>query len=216
MAQVFQPSANLFPRILLAGGLLLAAATLFSLFTLAECPYVTGEGRAPEQPVPFSHRIHSGTVGIDCRHCHTTAETSAFAGMPPTKTCVNCHSQIYADSEVLEPVRSSYREDRSIEWVRVADLPDFVYFDHSIHVVKGFACVTCHGRVDEMPRVWNAVSFQMGWCVECHENPERFVRPRERVADMSWTPEEDQQTLGERLVQEYGIRRATDCSACHR
>ena len=166
--------------------------------------------------MPFSHRLHAGRVGIDCRHCHSTVETSAYAGMPATKTCINCHSQIYSDAEALEPVRSSYRDDRSIEWVRVADLPDFVYFDHSIHSAKGFACVTCHGRVDEMPRVWNAVSFQMDWCLECHQKPELFVRPRERVADMSWTPGEDQRSLGARLVGEYDIRLARDCSVCHR
>src|SRR5262249_46164795 len=141
---------------------------------------------AREQPVPFSHRHHVGGIGLDCRYCHTTVEVSSFAGIPPTKTCMNCHSQIWTNSAMLEPVRESFRSGKSIEWNRVHHLAGFVYFDHSIHVKKGVGCVTCHGRVDQMPLTWQESSLQMEWCLGCHRNPERFVRPREQVFSMDW------------------------------
>jgi hypothetical protein len=158
-------------------------------------------------------------MGIDCRYCHTTVERTAFANVPSTKTCMNCHSQIWAVSPELEPVRASLRTGTSIEWVRVHDLPDFVYFNHSIHVAKGIGCETCHGRVDRMPLVAQAANLQMDWCLECHRNPERYVRPREEVFTMGWEPAGDQVALGRKLVREYGIRgpsALTSCSTCHR
>jgi hypothetical protein len=155
-------------------------------------------------------------IGIDCRYCHTFVEEAAVAGLPPTKTCMNCHAQIWAESPMLEPVRASWRTDTSLAWVRVHDLPDFVYFDHSIHVQKGIGCVTCHGRVDEMPLMWRQHSLLMEWCLECHRAPERFVRPRAFVFSMDWQPAEDQLTLGRKLVQDYHIAKLTSCSVCHR
>src|SRR5439155_26051397 len=152
------------------------------------------------------------------RYCHTTVETSAFAGIPPTQTCMNCHSQLWLDSPTLEPVRASWRSDRSLAWTRVHDLPDFVYFDHSIHVSKGIGCATCHGRVDLMPLTWREHTLHMEWCIDCHRHPERHVRPRADVFRMDWQPPADQETLGRRLVAEYGIQgsaRLTSCSTCH-
>jgi hypothetical protein len=216
MAQVFHPRANVISRILLFWAVFLVAGVLWLLGAFDRSSWVTRAGLVREQPVPFSHKLHVGGLGIDCRHCHTSVEESAFAGMPPTKTCMNCHSQIFPDAAVLEVVRASNVDDWSLEWTRVADLPDFVYFDHSIHVKKGVGCVTCHGRVDLMPLLWQAESMQMNWCLECHRHPERFVRPREAVFSMTWAPEEDQAELGLRLTEEYGIRRAIDCSVCHR
>jgi hypothetical protein len=179
-------------------------------------PWVTGARVAREQPIQFSHERHVAGNGIDCRYCHTSVEESAFAGIPPTRTCMNCHSQIFATSPFLEPVRESLRTGRSIEWRRVHDLPDFVYFDHSIHVHKGIGCTTCHGQVDRMPLVWQEHSLQMEWCLDCHRNPERYVRPRSAVFRVDYQPPADQLELGRRLVEEYQIQKLTSCSVCHR
>jgi hypothetical protein len=169
-----------------------------------------------EQPVPFSHKHHAGGEGIDCRYCHSSVEDSAFAGMPPTETCMSCHSQIWADSPILEPVRASFRNGEPLRWTRVYQLPDFVYFDHSIHVYKGIGCSTCHGRVDQMPLTFRANALQMDWCLGCHREPERSVRPRELVFQMDYKPPVDQLALGRRLVAEYKIQKLTDCYTCHR
>jgi hypothetical protein len=155
-------------------------------------------------------------IGIDCRYCHTSVEVSATAGMPSTKTCMNCHTQIWNQSPMLEPVRESFRTDRSIEWVRVHDLPDFSYFDHSAHVNKGVGCSTCHGRVDQMPLMWQEASLQMEWCLECHRHPERYLRPRSEVFNIAYEPPSEQLALGRRLVQEYGVQTRLGCSTCHR
>jgi hypothetical protein len=186
------------------------------LGVITRSSYVTEAGVARAQPVPFSHKHHVGDNGIDCRYCHTSVETSSFAGIPSTKICMNCHSQIWADSPTLEPVRESFRTGKSIEWTRVHNLPGFVYFDHSIHVKKGVGCTTCHGQVDQMPLMWRENSLYMEWCLECHREPERFVRPRGFVFSVSWQPPPDQSALGRRLVQEYKIQRMTSCSVCHR
>jgi hypothetical protein len=167
-------------------------------------------------PVLFSHKHHVGGLGIDCRYCHTAGEESSFSGIPSTKICMNCHSQIWAGAPMLEPVRDSLRTDRPIAWVRVHDLPDLVYFDHSIHLSKGIGCVSCHGRVDQMPLMWRERSLDMEWCLECHREPERYVRPRQYLFSMSWEPTEDQPTSGQRLAQEYHIAKLTACSVCHR
>jgi hypothetical protein len=179
-------------------------------------PYVTQADIAREQPVPFSHAHHVGGIGIDCRYCHTSAETSNMAGIPPTKTCMNCHSQIWSDSPMLEPVRASYRTGTSIQWTRVHDLPDFVYFDHSAHVNKGVGCTTCHGRVDRMPLMWQEATLYMEWCLECHRQPEKFLRPKEEVFNPAYEPPPDQLDLGRKLVAQYGVHPRTSCSACHR
>src|SRR5262249_1818151 len=158
-----------------------------------------------EQPVPFSHEHHVAGLGLDCRYCHTTVETSSFANIPATKICMNCHSEMWAASPTLAPVRESYRSGRSIAWTRVHDLPGFVYFNHSIHVQKGIGCSTCHGRVDRMPLMWQEASLRMEWCLGCHRNPERYVRPQEKVFEMSYQAPPDQEALGSTLVKQYHI-----------
>jgi hypothetical protein len=216
MAQIFRRSANSFARFTLIVILLLLSASGAIAWLVNRSSYFTRVGEALPQPVPFSHEHHVGGLGIDCRYCHQTVEVAAFAGMPPTHTCMSCHSQIWANSTMLEPVRASYRENVPLAWTRVYDVPDFVYFNHSIHVRKGVGCVTCHGRIDRMPLTMKATSLHMAWCLDCHRQPEKYVRPRERVFDMAWRPQEDQLAMGSRLVKEYGIRRLIDCYTCHR
>jgi Cytochrome c7 and related cytochrome c/Class III cytochrome C family len=218
MPQIFHPSTNTFSKLSIFGAVFFLAALLWVIVAISRSSYVTQTEVAREQPVPFSHKHHVSGLGIDCRYCHTSVEEVAFAGIPPTKTCMTCHSQIWSDSPMLEPVRASFRTDRSLEWIRVHDLPDFVYFNHSIHVKKGIGCVSCHGRVDQMPLVWKAHSLDMEWCLECHRHPEQFVRPREYVLRMDWQPADDQLILGEALVKEYHIDKSklTNCSTCHR
>jgi hypothetical protein len=216
MAQIFHPSANTLSRVSIFGVVFLLVALLWLLAAISRSSYATQAGVVREQPVPFSHKHHVSGLGIDCRYCHTSVEISSVAGIPPTKTCMNCHSQIWADSPMLTPLRESFRIDRSIPWVKVHDLPDFVYFDHSIHVHKGVGCVTCHGRVDQMPLVWREHTLDMEWCLACHRQPERFVRPRQSVFDMQWESLEDQLALGRKLVQDYHIAALTSCSVCHR
>jgi hypothetical protein len=183
---------------------------------LGRSSYVTRAQEFIEQPVQFSHLHHVGDDGIDCRYCHTSVETSAFAGIPPTKTCMNCHSQIFATAPILEPVRSSFRDDRALRWIRVHDLPDFVYFNHSVHIKKGVGCETCHGRIDRMPLTLQENSLQMEWCLDCHRDPSRFVRPRAAIFTMGYRPEKPQSELGPQLIKEYGIAANTNCSTCHR
>jgi hypothetical protein len=169
--------------------------------------------------VEFSHQHHVGGLGIDCRYCHSSVEVSSNAGIPPTYTCMSCHSQIWSDSPTLKPVRDSLADDTPIQWNRVYSLPDFVYFNHSIHVDKGVGCVTCHGRVDQMPLMAKAQTLHMEWCLGCHRAPEQYIRPREEVFNMDWQPPNgDQLTLGRRLVEEYHIQSVsvlTSCSTCH-
>jgi len=214
--QVFHRSTNVISRFTIFGGLFLLGALTFGLATVNRSSWVTRQGIAREQPVQFSHMHHAGELGIDCRYCHTTVERLAYAGMPPTQTCMNCHSQIWRDSPVLEPVRSSWRTGESLQWIKVYDLPGYVYFNHSIHVAKGVGCATCHGDVTKMNVLWQAPSLQMEWCIDCHRHPARYVRPREHVFDMKWQPPAEQLALGRRLIADYDIRPRTDCSACHR
>ena len=195
---------------------LFAVFAIWAAAMIVRSPYETRQNVPREQPVPFSHEHHAGGLGIDCRYCHQTVETSAFAGVPATKVCMNCHSEMWAVAPALEPVRESYRTGRSIQWTRVHDLPQFVYFDHSVHVHEGIGCSECHGRVDRMPLTWQAQPLTMAWCLDCHRNPEMHVRPRDRVFDMDYQPPANQAELGQRLVREYGIRRLTTCSTCHR
>ena len=237
--QVFHRSTNTIAKVSIFGGLFIIAASLWVLAEINRSSYNTGQYIEREQPVQFSHKHHVGDDGIDCRYCHTSVETSNTASIPPTKTCMNCHSQIWADSAYLEIVRASYRDNKPIEWTRVHDLPDYVYFNHSIHVNKGVGCASCHGRVDQMPMVYQAASLQMEWCLACHRAPERFLRPKEKITDMAWNIEADlgegvaadpfnllaenkaesRVKLGLQLKQEYRVRNArvlTSCSTCHR
>lgn len=214
--QIFHPSTNTIARVTLFGAAFLAAGSLWLLLELDRSRFVTRVSEPRAQPIPFSHQHHVGDIGIDCRYCHTSVEDSAFAGIPPTSTCMNCHSQLYADSPTLERVRQSYRDDDSLRWNRVHDLPDFVYFDHSIHISKGMACVTCHGPVDRMALAWKENSLKMEWCLDCHRNPEPYVRPREATFLTQWTPPEDDPDWSARLMELYDIKPRTSCSACHR
>ena len=216
MAQIFHPSTNTISKVSIFGGLALVITLSLVLAELNRSAYVSEIGVARAQPVPFSHKHHVADDGIDCRYCHTSVETSSFAGVPSTKICMNCHTQIWPESPALAPVRESFRTGQSIEWTRVYNLPGFVYFDHSIHVRKGVGCATCHGRVDQMPLTWRVTTLHMDWCLECHRAPERFVRPREYVYSMEYQPTEDQLALGQRLIKEYNIRPSTSCSTCHR
>ena len=216
MAQIFHPSTNTISRVTIFGGLILLIAVVTGLATINESPYITEVGVARTQPVPFSHKHHVGDDGIDCRYCHTSVEESSFAGIPPTKTCMNCHTQIWPDSPMLEPVRESFRTGKSIQWTRVHNLPGFVYFNHSIHVHKGIGCATCHGRVDRMPLMWRENTLYMDWCLDCHRAPERFVRPREYVFSMEYQAPADKLALGQKLVKQYRIQKLTSCSTCHR
>jgi hypothetical protein len=216
MAQIFHPSTNTISRLSIFGAVFVLLALLWLMAAITRSSYLTQASVVRAQPVPFSHKHHVSGLGIDCRYCHTSVEESAFAGLPSTKTCMTCHAQIWATSPMLEPVRASFRSDRPIVWTRVNDLPDFVYFNHSIHVKKGVGCVTCHGRVDQMPLMWQEASLQMEWCLECHRAPERFVRPRQYVFSTDWQPPTYQVALGEQLVREYHIASRTSCSVCHR
>jgi len=216
MAQIFHRSTNTIAKVSIIVGVTLAISALVLGGILDRSPYYTQVGVVRAQPVPFSHKHHVAGLGIDCRFCHTSVEESSFAGIPSTETCMKCHSEMWKDSPMLEPVRESFRTGESLEWVRVHDTPDFVYFDHSIHVNKGIGCVTCHGQVDQMPLMAKAETLHMQWCLDCHRNPENFVRPKEHVFDMNWESEEDQAVLGPRLVDEYNIKPSTNCSVCHR
>lgn len=194
----------------------LGALYLAALVALGASPRTTDVGYQPVQPVPYSHAVHAGRLGIDCRYCHTGVETAARAGVPPTQTCMNCHAKIRAESPKLLPVRESYATGMPIPWIRVHDLPDYVYFDHSAHVRRGVGCVECHGRIDQMEVVYQSQTLSMGWCLDCHRNPAPRLRPPELVTKMDWAPTEDPSVLGRRLQEELNIRPSTDCSTCHR
>lgn len=216
MAQLFARNANTIARLSLLAAVGGLAGVACYGYWIAESPYETRQDVPREQPIPFSHEHHAGGLGIDCRYCHTTVETSSFANIPATKICMNCHSQMWAVAPILEPLRESYRTGKSVQWTRVHDLPDFVYFDHSIHIHKGVGCSTCHGSIDRMPLTWEAESLRMKWCLDCHRNPAQYVRPPDRVFDMSYTPPANQLELGQKLVAESHIQSLTSCSTCHR
>jgi hypothetical protein len=219
MSQIFHHTANSFAKMSLILVALLLGFAGWALDRSSRSDFTTRAFQHREQPVPFSHAHHVGGEGIDCRYCHTTVETSSFANIPPTKTCMNCHSQIWNTSPTLEPVRASFRDNQSISWTRVHDLPDFVYFNHSIHVNKGVGCETCHGRVDTMALTWQQSSLQMEWCLNCHRHPEQYVRPRQFITKMGYEPDGNQEEIGRKLVAEYNIkdvRTLTSCNTCHR
>jgi len=219
MPQIFHPSANTLARLTIFGGAFAAVGVLAVSYMVFRSPFQTLVGVIREQPVPFSHEHHVRGLGIDCRYCHTSVEVSSVANVPPTYTCMSCHSQIWTDSPMLEPVRESLRENKPIEWTRVHDLPDFVYFPHNIHTQKGVGCVSCHGRVDLMPLTWKDQPLTMEWCLRCHRHPEQHLRPKDEVFNMEWKPPGgDQEALGRKLVEEYHIPvdRLTNCSVCHR
>lgn len=218
MAQLFPKSANYLAPASVAALVLVAGGAVGSLLALDYAGFNQRRGETVEQPVPFSHEHHVAGLGIDCRYCHTAVEKSASAGVPPTSTCYNCHKIVWNEAPMLEPVRSSYRTGQPIEWNKVHDLPDFTYFNHSIHVAKGIGCATCHGPVQQMRLMRSAQPLQMRWCLECHRNPEKFIRPKEEVFNMTWKAK-DQETLGRELVEKYKVRppaEITSCGTCHR
>jgi Cytochrome c7 and related cytochrome c len=230
--QIFHRSTNTISRATIYGAIFVVAALFWAAAEIQRSPYVTYAGVARPQPAPFSHQHHVAGLGIDCRYCHTSVENSSFAGIPPTKTCMNCHSQIWTNAPMLEPVRESFRSGKSLVWNRVNDLPDFVYFNHSIHINKGVGCNTCHGPVDRMPLMYNYASLQMEWCLDCHRHPEKNLRPRDQVFNMRYeqpssgnpvafdgTEYTDQLALGNVLKDKYHLRTTADitsCSTCHR
>ncbi len=212
---MFNPWVDKFVR-LLGVLLILGIVYLGVVIAFATSPITTSVGYQPIQPVPYSHATHAGKLGMDCRYCHSTVEFSAKASIPATQVCMNCHKTILPTSEKIVPLRESYTTDKPIKWVRVHSLPDFVYFNHSAHVNKGVGCVTCHGRIDRMDVVYQAKPLNMAWCLDCHRKPERYLRPKEYVTKMDWVPEGNQQSLGEKLKEEYNVNPSTDCWACHR
>jgi len=232
MSQIFHRSTNSLSRATIFGAVFVLAALGWMAMEIQRSPYVTYAGVRKPQPVPFSHQHHVTGLGIDCRYCHTSVETSSFAGIPPTKTCMNCHSQIWTNAQLLEPVRASYKSGESLKWTRVNQLPDFVYFNHSIHLNKGVGCNTCHDPVDQMPLMYQQESLQMEWCLSCHRAPEKNLRPRSEVFNMRYQQPTsakpvvvdgksytDQAELGTDLVKNYHVRSVKDittCSTCHR
>ena len=217
MAQVFPRSANWASKASILAALLIVASILGVVLNINRIDYVSMVDVAIDQPVHFSHKHHVTGMGIDCRYCHTTVEVSAFAGVPPTETCMTCHSQIWTEAPILEPVRASFRDNKPIEWNRVHDLPDFVYFNHSIHVSQGIGCQSCHGQVDQMP-LKKAHTLNMEWCLDCHRDPAQFIRPRDQVFNMNYEYPANQETLGKSLVADYDVQTSqlTNCSICHR
>jgi hypothetical protein len=219
MAQVFHRSANYIAKASIVGAILLGGLAFYVVTQIARSSWVTGRYLERQQPVQFSHKHHVGDDGVDCRYCHTTVETAASAGMPPTQTCMNCHSQIWADSPYLEPVRASFRDNKPIQWERVHDLPEYVYFNHSIHVAKGVGCSSCHGQVDEMASVYQENTLQMEWCLSCHKDTASFVRPKSEIYNMKWDGNELTAEDRAKLKEEYKLRSRemmTSCSTCHR
>jgi hypothetical protein len=219
MSQIFHRHTNVYSRLSILALVVFGGALGAVVAALNWSGYNTNQDAFVEQPIQFSHAHHVGGMGIDCRYCHTSVEESAFANIPPTKTCMNCHSQIWTTAPILEPVRASFRDNTPLRWTRVHDLPDFVYFNHSIHVKQGVGCATCHGQIDKMPLVYQKATLMMQWCLDCHRNPAKYIRPRDQVFNMTWERPADDPGLGERLLKEYNIAsvgQLTNCSTCHR
>ena len=213
MAQIFHRSTNHLSKASIFGGVFIVVAIIFIFAKLSTGPYVNDQNVVRQQPIPFSHEHHVRGLGIDCRYCHTSVEESSYAGIPSAKTCMSCHSQVWTNAEVLEPLRQAYRTGQPIHWTRVHNLPQYVYFNHSIHVAKGVACTTCHGPVNQMPLMYQQNTLHMTWCLECHRHPEKFVGPKEAVFQT------EESARGEAFVKKYHVKNAqklSDCYACHR
>ncbi|MET4701386.1 ferredoxin [Constrictibacter sp. MBR-5] len=222
MAQIFPASADTWLRLTLVMMVLGLAGAVAVAGGYADSSYATLVGWVQDQPVPFSHEHHVGGLGIDCRYCHTAVEEGPRAGLPATHICMTCHSQVWTGAPMLAPVRQSLARDEPLVWNRVAAVPDYVYFDHSIHVSRGVPCVACHGRVDKMPLMMRAQPFQMGFCLDCHRDPAPHLRPPDQVTRMDWSDRQDHPeshaAYGRAMVAKYGIepRKLDDCSICHR
>jgi hypothetical protein len=218
MAQIFSPAADTWLRLFLWGCLAVLAGGTSGIVGFARSGYITSTDFRPSQPVPFSHRHHAGELGIDCRYCHTGVEMAPQAGLPPTETCMTCHSQIWTDASMLEPVRQSLAQNQPIQWTRVAKLPDYVFFRHDVHVAKGVGCESCHGRIDQMALTYRAKAFTMEFCLDCHRDPTPNLRPKDEITDMAWKPPADARARGEAIAAHEGIRfgELTHCYVCHR
>lgn len=223
MPQHFHRSMNTISKMMIFGGVFIIGLGAWLALEVNRSANVTNVGIARAQPIQFSHQHHVAGLGIECRYCHTSVENSSFANVPPTSTCMNCHQQIWFGSQMLEPVRASWKSGKPIEWTRVHNLGDYVFFNHGVHVQKGIGCVSCHGRVDKMQLVYKSEPMTMEWCLSCHRAPEKHIRPKDKVFDMEWRPEnqkkpETQAEIGARLVKEYNIepaRNLSSCSTCH-
>lgn len=218
------PQKVIFPRwvdplVKIAGaGVVLGGGYVAMLVAYGASPKTLDVGYAPEQPVPYSHALHVGQLGMDCRYCHTSVEETAHANVPPTATCMNCHTKLLNQSPLMQPVRDSAQTGKPVPWVRVHDLPNYAYFDHSAHVTRGIGCVSCHGRIDTMEVVQQVTPLSMGWCVDCHRHPEKHLRPPEEATNMTWSPPGGKTPFefGEAFRAEHKINPPTDCSTCHR
>lgn len=215
MAQIFPRWSNRIPLFLVTGGTLFSFALVGGVWYYGS-PWYTDVGYRPRQPVPFSHALHAGELGLDCRYCHASVEISAVAGVPPTQVCMNCHRLVARDSEKLAPVRESMSSGKPLHWIRVHELPDYAYFTHGPHVRAGVGCVSCHGHVERMETVTQAEPLSMSWCLDCHRNPDPNLRPVGEVTNMSWTPPRDQAAFARRARIEKDIHPPTACSGCHR
>jgi len=218
LAQIFPKKANNYSRMSLVLGGLVVISTIGLVILVFQSPWYTRVNTVQPQPVPFSHEHHVRGLGIDCRYCHTSVETSAFAGIPPAKTCMSCHSQIWTNAEILEPLREAFRTGKPLQWTKLHNMPDYVYFNHSAHVAKGVACVTCHGPVDKMPLMVQSKNMTMMWCLECHRNPAKYIQPKDTVFRTDWQRPSDA-ALGQSLVDAHRVKgklKMADCYTCHR
>jgi hypothetical protein len=216
MSALFTPKANAIFKAVLVLLVVGAAGTVGALMLYPRIPYGTGQQEQVAQPVQFDHRHHVVDDLIDCKYCHQTVDRAPSAGIPPTGLCLNCHSQVWNKSRLLDVVRASWFSGTPIPWVRVHKLPDFVYFNHAIHVNKGVGCVECHGRVDQMPAIEQVAPLTMGWCLDCHRDPYPRLRPPEEVTSMTWVPEGDPIALGKELARKNDVKPRTSCYTCHR
>jgi hypothetical protein len=218
MAQIFHPSMNTVAKASIFGAVFIVGLAGYIISVVDRSPYETEAGVTRNQPVPFSHEHHVRGLGIDCRYCHTAVEKSHFAGLPPTKICMTCHSKVWTDAPLLEPVRASWRENKPLSWTRVNILPDFVYFNHSIHINKGVGCATCHGPVDRMPLMSQFASLQMSFCLDCHRNPEKYLRPPDQVFNMEYQapPDHEEAALEQIKSEHIKVGQLTNCYVCHR
>lgn len=218
MPQIFGRSADTVARAVLLAMIIMPIAAIGIAYAVMWSPYITRENSTIEQPVPFSHEHHVGQLGLDCRYCHSSVERSPIASLPPTHTCMTCHSELFTSAAMLAPVRESFAEGKPIHWNRVYQLPDYVYFDHLVHITKGIGCTTCHGQVQTMPLIRQAASLRMAWCLDCHRDPTRHLRPQSKIFSTDWRPPNNHDEEGRRLLVEYHIRpeHLTDCSVCHR
>ena len=215
MAQIFPRQANYLPAVLALVGVLgpaVAVAGVWYYFS----PEFTDVGYAPLQPVPYSHKQHAGELQIDCRYCHASVETSAVANIPPTQACMNCHRVLAADSPALEPVRESLADGKPIRWVRVHKIGEYAFFDHRAHVKAGVGCVSCHGQVEQMEVVRQVEPLSMGWCLECHRDPDPHRRPLSEITNMTWKPPRDPEARAQQLAELPPVNPPVDCSGCHR